>query len=105
VLPVKPKEKQMTAREELVKAVEDARDAYDAAYSGATWVAFSDASAALCAYDMEIQKNNEMQKIWESLRAIYGSDLQAATVTVLVKDGETAVRFITTNFPLKEENT
>lgn len=49
--------------------------------------------------------NNEMQKIWEALRAIYGSDLQAATVTVLVKDGETAVRFITTNFPLKEENT
>jgi hypothetical protein len=24
---------------------------------------------------------------------------------VLVKDGETAVRFITTNFPLKEKNT
>jgi hypothetical protein len=48
--------------------------------------------------------NNEMQKIWESLRAIYGSDLEAATVTVLVKDGETAVRFITTNFPLKEKN-
>lgn len=49
--------------------------------------------------------NDEMQKIWEALRAIYGSDLQAATVTVLVKDGETAVRFITTNFPLKDKNT
>jgi len=49
--------------------------------------------------------NEKMQKIWEALRAIYGSDLEAATVTVLVKDGEAAVRFITTNFPLKEENT
>jgi len=49
--------------------------------------------------------SNEMQKVWEALRAIYGWDMQAATVTVLVKDGETAVRFITTNFPQKEKNT
>lgn len=50
--------------------------------------------------------NNEAaQKIWESLRLIYGMDLQAATVTVLVQDGETAVRFITTTIPQQEKNT
>lgn len=48
--------------------------------------------------------NNEIpQKIWESLRLIYGMDLQAATVTVLVQDGETAVRFITTTIPQQEK--
>jgi len=34
---------------------------------------------------------------------IYGSDLQAATITVLIKDGDTAVRFITTTFPQREQ--
>ena len=43
----------MKTREELVKAVEVARAAWDAACSGTTWVAFSDASAALWAYDKE----------------------------------------------------
>jgi hypothetical protein len=47
------------------------------------------------------QMSDEIQKIWESLRAVYGSGLQAATVTVLVQDGENDVRFITTNFPLE----
>jgi len=55
--------------------------------------------------------NNEIQKIMEALMLIYGSDLQAATITVLLKDGDTAVRFITQTLPqretenkLKEEN-
>ena len=34
---------------------------------------------------------------------IYGSDLQAATITVLLKDGDTAVRFITQTLPQKEK--
>ena len=45
----------------------------------------------------------ELQNIWEALRLIYGVDLQAATVTVLVQDGETAVRFITTTIPQREK--
>jgi hypothetical protein len=40
----------------------------------------------------------------EALILIYGSDLQAATVTVLLKDGDTAVRFITSTLPQKENN-
>jgi len=46
--------------------------------------------------------NNEKQKIWEALMLIYGSDLQVATITVLLKDGDTAVRFITQTLPQKE---
>jgi len=49
--------------------------------------------------------NNEKQKIreaWEALMLIYGSDLQAATITVLLKDGDTAVRFVTINIPQQE---
>jgi hypothetical protein len=42
---------------------------------------------------------DEMQKIWEALRLIYGRDLEAATVTILLKDGDTAVRFVTSTFP------
>jgi N-acyl-D-aspartate/D-glutamate deacylase len=41
----------------------------------------------------------DMQKIWEALRAIYGNDMTAATLVVLVKDGETAVKFTTIAFP------
>ena len=41
----------------------------------------------------------EMQRVWEALREIYGNNLAAATLVVLVKDGDTAVRFVTTNFP------
>jgi hypothetical protein len=46
---------------------------------------------------------DEMQRIWEALRLIYGSDLQAATVTVLIKDSDTAMRFVTTTIPQKEQ--
>jgi len=46
--------------------------------------------------------NNETQRIMEALMLIYGSDLQAATITVLLKDGDTAVRFITQTLPQKE---
>jgi hypothetical protein len=46
--------------------------------------------------------NNEIQRIMEALMLIYGSDLQAATITVLLKDGDTAVRFITQTLPQKE---
>jgi hypothetical protein len=42
---------------------------------------------------------DEMQKIWEFLKLIYGRDLEAATVTILLKDGDTAVRFVTSTFP------
>jgi hypothetical protein len=45
---------------------------------------------------------NDAQKIWEALRLIYGMDLTAATVVVLLKDGETAVKFVTTNIPQAE---
>jgi len=45
---------------------------------------------------------NDAQKIWEALRLIYGMDLTAATVVVLLKEGETAVRFVTTNIPQQE---
>jgi N-glycosylase/DNA lyase len=47
-------------------------------------------------------KQNEMQKVWEALREVYGVDLTAATLVVLVKDGDTAVRFITSYFPQQE---
>jgi hypothetical protein len=46
---------------------------------------------------------NEMQKVWEALRLIYGSDLTAATLVVLVKDGNTAVKFQTMHFPQETE--
>ena len=46
--------------------------------------------------------NNETQRIMEALMLIYGSDLQAATVTVLIKDGDTAVRYLTYTLPQKE---
>lgn len=45
---------------------------------------------------------NDAQKIWEALRLIYGTDLTAATVVVLLKDGDTAVRFVTINIPQQE---
>ena len=46
--------------------------------------------------------NNETQRIMEALMLIYGSDLQAATVAVLLKDGDTAVRFLTYTLPQME---
>jgi hypothetical protein len=45
---------------------------------------------------------NDAQKIWETLRLIYGIDLTAATLVVLLKDGDTAVRFVTINIPQQE---
>ena len=46
--------------------------------------------------------NNEMERIMEAIILIYGRDLQAATVTLLLKDGETAVRFVSSTFPQVE---
>lgn len=46
--------------------------------------------------------NNETQRLMEALMLIYGSDLQAATITVLLKDGDTAVRYLSSTFPQKE---
>jgi hypothetical protein len=37
----------------------------------------------------------EADHIWEALILRYGSNLQAATVTLLLKDGDNAVRFVT----------
>ena len=47
--------------------------------------------------------NKEMQKVIEALVLIYGTDLQAATVTILLKDGDTAVRWLSYNLPQKEK--
>jgi len=45
----------------------------------------------------------DAEKVWTFLREIYGMDLQAATLVVLLKDGETAVRFETIYFPQYEK--
>ena len=49
--------------------------------------------------------SKEMERIMETLMLVYGSNLQAATVTVLLKDGETAVRYLTYHLPQKEKQT
>ncbi len=46
----------------------------------------------------------DQQKVWEALRAIYGMDLTAATLVVLTKDGDTAVKFGSFHFPQETEN-
>jgi len=46
----------------------------------------------------------DQQKVWEALRAIYGMDLTAATLVVLTKEGETAVKFQTIYFPQGDKN-
>jgi hypothetical protein len=46
--------------------------------------------------------NNETQRVMEALMLIYGRDLQAATITVLLKDSDTTFRFITQTLPQKE---
>ena len=46
--------------------------------------------------------NQEMQRVMETLMLIYGRKLQAATITVLLKDGDTAVRFLSSTFPQVE---
>jgi len=45
---------------------------------------------------------NDSEKVWQFLRDIYGMDLTAATLVVLIKDGETAVKFKTIYFPQQE---
>jgi hypothetical protein len=47
--------------------------------------------------------NQEMKRIMEALMLIYGRDLQAATITVLLKDGDTAFRFLSSTFPQVEK--
>jgi hypothetical protein len=44
-----------------------------------------------------------MERVIEALMLIYGTDLQAATVTVMLKDGDTAVRYLSSTFPQKEK--
>ena len=51
---------------------------------------------------MKQEMNQEMKRIMEALMLIYGKDLQAATITVLLSDGDTAVRFISSTFPQAE---
>ena len=46
--------------------------------------------------------NQETQRLMEALMLIYGSDLQAATVTVLLKDGDNGFRFISQTLPQRE---
>ena len=46
----------------------------------------------------------DQEKVWEALRAIYGMDLTAATLVVLTKEGEIAVKFQTIYFPQGDKN-
>ena len=52
--------------------------------------------------DEDAMNQDEIPRVWEALRAIYGMDLTAATLVVLVKDGDTAVKFETIYFPQRE---
>ena len=47
--------------------------------------------------------NMEMQRVWEALREIYGNDLAAATLVVLVKNGEGGVNYVSVNYPQETE--
>ena len=47
--------------------------------------------------------NMEMQRVWEALREIYGNNLAAATLVVLIKDGKSSVKFVTVNYPQETE--
>ena len=47
--------------------------------------------------------NNEMQKVWDALRKIYGNDLAAATLVVLVRDGKDGVEYVSVNYPQETE--
>ena len=44
----------------------------------------------------------DQQKVWNALCEIYGMELTAATLVVLTKDGEIAVKFQTIYFPQQE---
>ena len=50
----------------------------------------------------EEHMNTETDKLFESLMLMYGKDLVAATVTVLLKDGD-SFRYISTTVPQKQE--
>ena len=45
---------------------------------------------------------DDIDFIWMTLSLHYGSQLQAATVTLLLSDGDKAVRFVTVTIPQKE---
>ena len=47
--------------------------------------------------------NMEMQRVWEALREIYGNDLAAATLVVLVRDGKGGVEYVTVNYPQEQK--
>ena len=47
--------------------------------------------------------NNETKRVMEALMLIYGRDLQAATITVLLKDSDTTFRFLSSTFPQVKE--
>ncbi len=47
--------------------------------------------------------NMEMQRVWEALREIYGNDLMAATLVVLVREGEGGVEYVTVNYPQEQK--
>ena len=44
----------------------------------------------------------DIEFIWQTLSLHYGRQLQAATVTLLLSDGDTAVRFVTIAIPQEE---
>ena len=46
--------------------------------------------------------NAETDKLYEALMLMYGKDLVAATVTVLIKDGD-SFRYISTTVPQQQE--
>ena len=48
--------------------------------------------------------NTQINEVWDALRAIYGSNLQAATVTMLLKDGDNAVNFVSVIVPKRDSN-
>ena len=50
---------------------------------------------------MNIQTN----EVWDALRVIYGENLQAATVTMLLKDGDKAVNFVSVIIPQTDSKT
>lgn len=45
---------------------------------------------------------SDIDFIWQALSLHYGRQLQAATVTLLLRDGEAAVRFVTITIPQQE---
>ena len=47
--------------------------------------------------------NIEMQRVWEALRKIYGNNLTAATLVVLIRDGKERVKYVTVNYPQEAE--